>query len=451
MVRPSFKQGMSTSTEMRASRGAAGSLPAAGGGRKPSRASPLGHRRPSHDIGRGVPAIPSVLPVPDDSWVARMVAVRRELHAHPELSWEEHETAARVLTALRQMGLSPRAGIAKTGIICDLPGDPEAPLIVLRADLDALPLVEQTGLAFASNRPGVMHACGHDGHIAMLLGAAELLLAAGLRGARVRLIFQPAEERGEGAAAMVAEGALDGVSAAYGLHLDRSYPVGTIVVGDGTVNASADAFTIRVRGEGGHAARPHETSDALLCGAAIVTALQAIVAREIDPAQAAVLTVGRFQAGTGANVIASEATLSGTLRARDPAVRRHLIDALGRVARAVGAAHRAAVEVSIAVGPAEVVNEGAALLSGRAAALQVVGPAGLLPGVGLNMGAEDFSAFLARVPGCFVRIGACPASGISHPAHSPRFDFDEAAMPIGARWLAAIAQNHGPLWLSESP
>lgn len=380
-----------------------------------------------------------------------MVALRRALHSEPELSWEEHETAARVASQLRQLGLSPRTGVARTGIICDLPGDPRAPLIALRADLDALPLHEQTGLSFASTRPGVMHACGHDGHIAMLLGAAELLLAGEARGARARLIFQPAEERGEGAAAMIAEGAMDGVAAIYGLHLDRSYPVGAIVAGEGTVNASADGFTIRVRGEGGHAARPHETSDALVCGAAIVTALQAIVAREIDPAQAAVLTVGRFQAGTSGNVIAAEAVLTGTLRARDPDVRRQLCEALGRVARALGAAHRAEVEVSIAVGPAEVVNEGDALAWGRAAALEVVGPTGLLPAAGLNMGAEDFSAYLARAPGCFVRIGACPASGLSHPAHSPRFDFDEAALPFGARWLAAIALNHGPVSPLESP
>jgi len=292
--------------------------------------------------------------VSDAHFGDRLVAFRRDLHAHPELSWREYRTTERIEARLDELGISHRK-VLDTGVIADLPGPAGVPSVALRADIDALPILEETGLPFASTNVGVMHACGHDGHTTMLLGAAELLLRSPLP-APVRLLFQPAEEKGAGAQALVDAGVLEGVAMIFGGHVDRHYATGKIIVSEGPVNASTDAFYIEITGQGGHAARPHEAVDAVVVGSLLVTALQTIVSREVDPAHPSVVSVGTFHAGTVRNVIAASARLEGTIRAQEDAVRRHLHGAIERIARAIGRLHGAEVDVAIRRGMPAVIN-----------------------------------------------------------------------------------------------
>ena len=258
----------------------------------------------------------------------RIVDFRRDLHRHPEISNEEHRTQSRIIAFLERLGI-PYSAAAETGVIAEFPGEiSDAPRIVLRADIDALPIYEETGLSFASENPGVMHACGHDGHTSMLLGAATLIAEDAQRKIPIRLLFQPAEEKASGAKALIAEGALDNAAMIFGGHIDRHYPLGTIVVTEGVVNASSDRFIITIGGQGGHAARPHETVDAVVVGSLLVMALQTIVSREVNPAHPSVVTVGHFDAGTAGNVIAARARLTGTIRAQDQEVREMLKESI---------------------------------------------------------------------------------------------------------------------------
>jgi amidohydrolase len=372
----------------------------------------------------------------------RMIAMRRELHRHPELSWQEHQTAERISSALHRLGI-PHHRLGGTGVVAELESPNSLPAVALRADIDALPIQEETGLPFASLNDGVMHACGHDGHTSMLLGAAELLLAGGKLPAPVRLIFQPAEETGTGAMALIEVGVLDTVAVVFGGHLDRHFPTGTLVVAPGAASASTDYFTIRVTGRGGHAARPHETIDAVVVGSLIVTAIQTIVSREIDPSYPSIVTVGRFEAGKAPNVIAGQAVLEGTIRAQDRGVREHLKRSIRRIAESIGLLHQAGLEVEIRDGTPPVVNTPQATALARQAAAEAVGEIGVRTHWRATMGGEDFAYYLQQVPGCYIRIGAQPFGDKGFPAHSSRFDFDEAALPIGANWLAKVALHAG--------
>jgi hippurate hydrolase len=371
----------------------------------------------------------------------RMVAVRRELHHHPELSWQEHHAADQVCRYLDDIGVTYRRGVAGTGVIADLPGAADKPLVAIRADMDALPILEETGLSFASEMPGVMHACGHDGHTSMALGALELLSSDPDRVGPVRCLFQPAEELGAGALAMIEAGALDGVDMIFGVHVDRHHTTGTIVVHEGVVNASTDSFRIEISGQGGHAARPHESVDAVVVGSLLVTAIQTIVSREINPVHPSVVTVGRFDAGSAANVIAGHAILEGTVRSQDPEVRDHLVEAMRRVATAVGQLHEAEVTVSFDAGTPVVVNSPAMASLARRAAGRVVPEENVVPLHAANMGGEDFAYYLERVPGCFVRLGAQVEGREGYPAHSSRFDFNEAVLPVGARYFQEVVKE----------
>ncbi len=373
----------------------------------------------------------------------RMVSIRRDLHQHPELSWRERRTAERVCRRLDELAIEYRRDVAGPGIVADLPGSRNGPIVALRADMDALPVEEKTGLPFASEIPGVMHACGHDGHTAMLLGAAELLMADHDRRLPVRLLFQPAEEVGGGARAMIEAGALEGVAMVFGVHVDRHNPTGSIVVQQGVVNASTDAFSIDIAGQGGHAARPHESVDAVVVGSLLVMAIQTLVSREVNPAHPSVITVGRFAAGTAANVIAGHAQLEGTIRTQDPEVRQHLLAALERVARAVGQLHGADIELSYTAGTPVVSNPAEQTKMARSAAARVVGAEAVVPLPTANMGGEDFAYYLEQVPGCFVRIGARVPGREGYPAHSSRFDFDEDALLVGARYFQEIVREAG--------
>jgi hippurate hydrolase len=377
--------------------------------------------------------------VPPDV-VAAMVALRRDLHRHPELAFVEHRTMARISAELTRLAVPHRAGVAGTGIVADLPGrDPALPRVALRADIDALPIVEDTGLPFASVEPGVMHACGHDGHTSMLVGAAALLLRDPPPGP-VRLLWQPAEEHGNGAVAMIGAGVLDGVARIFGGHLDYQHPAGVIVVTEGCVNASTDSFRITIHGRQGHGARPHEALDAIVVGSHLVTTLQSVVSRQVEPGQPAVLTVGRFEAGSAPNVIAGTAILEGTVRAHRAGVRELLLRSVDRAAHGVAELHGARVQTEWfhATPPLENLPEPTAIA--RRAAVEVVGPDQVRRLTAANMGGEDFAWYLQAVPGCYVRFGGRPEDRPAHPAHSGRFDFDERALEIGAAWFDRVAR-----------
>lgn len=370
----------------------------------------------------------------------RLVTIRRHLHQHPELSGEEQATAEYVCAQLDALGISYQSGIAGHGIVAELPGKVPAPFVALRADMDALPIQEQTGLDFTSTNEGVMHACAHDGHMAALLGAALLLKRSEPLALPIRLIFQPAEELAHGAQDMIAAGVLEDVAAIYGGHFDRHYRAGTIALRAGAVNASSDGFCIDIEGRGGHGSRPHETKDAVVVGTLLVIAIQTIVSREVDPAHPSVVTVGAFHAGTAPNVIAGSARLEGTIRAQDPAVRDQLIAAIKRIAASIGELHGAQVTTRIRHGTPPLINtEEQAHLASKAAT-HIVGTQNVLKFRKANMGGEDFAYYLQHIPGAYVRYGAQVEGREGFPAHSSRFDFSEDALPIASGYLARIAE-----------
>lgn len=375
-----------------------------------------------------------------------LVSVRRDLHQHPELSWEEERTAGKVADFLTGLGISFESGIAGHGIVATIPGrDQSRGAIALRADMDALPIHEETGLPFASHNDNVMHACGHDGHTSILLGAAALLAAEPELPVPVKLLFQPAEETGKGASAVMETGALGDVAWIFGGHIDRHYPLGTIIVTDGAVNASSDTFTIKISGKGGHGGRPHETVDAVVVGSLLVTALQTVVSREVNPAHPSVVSVGSFRAGTASNVIADHAELSGTIRAQDQDVRLFMHDSIQRISAAVAQLHGAQIDTQISVGTPPLTNSPEMAAVAREAATQVVGPDSVRPLAVANMGAEDFAYYLDKIPGCYVRFGSVVEGHEAWPAHSSRFDFDERTLGFAAAYyhaLALVAARH---------
>lgn len=381
----------------------------------------------------------STIAVPPDLF-RTMVALRRDLHQRPELSYQEARTARRIAEELGRLRIEHLTGVAGHGIVAEIPGLRNGPAVALRADLDALPVQEETGLPFASVHEGVMHACGHDGHCAMLVGAAALLASGDPPPMPIRLLWQPAEERADGARPMIEAGVLDGVAMIFGGHVDRHYPVSQVVVSEGTVNASTDGFAIDIRGRQGHGARPHEAVDAVVVGSLLVTALQTIVSREVDPAHPSVVSVGAFHAGTAANVIAGRARLDGTIRAQHPAVRAQLQQAVVRVSKAIGELHGAQVDVELLEGVPPVINTPEMAALAREAAVAVVGEKAVTTLRSANMGGEDFAYYLEKVPGCYVRFGAQVPGREGFPAHSSRFDFHEDAMAVGAAWMAQVAR-----------
>ena len=374
-----------------------------------------------------------------DELFERLVQFRRDLHRYPELSWKESRTADQICGFLDHLGVEYRRNVAGHGVVAEIAGKSDGPLVALRADMDALPVFEENDLPFKSEYPGVMHACGHDGHTSMLLGAASLLVHGDPLPTGIRLIFQPAEETGDGAQAMIEAGVLEDVATIFGGHVDRHFAVGTIAVTDGPVNASSDRFSIRITGKGGHAARPHETVDAVVVGSLMVMSLQTIVSREVNPAHPSVVTVGRFDAGTACNVIAGQAHLEGSIRAQDSEVRGALHRSIERMAQSVGQLHDASVEVEIKQGTPVVTNGPALAKVARRAAASVVGKDQVLALETANMGGEDFGYYLQHIPGCYVRFGTAEEGVEQFPAHSSRFDFDERALAVGAAYYHAVA------------
>jgi amidohydrolase len=360
----------------------------------------------------------------------QVVAWRRHLHRHPEPSFHEHETAAWIAERLQELGLAVERP-TETSVVARL-GE-GAPVVALRADIDALPIHEASGVDFASERDGVMHACGHDGHTAMLLGAARLLRDADRPPGEVRFLFQHAEEIAPGGAeSMIEAGVMDGVDFVYGCHLWTPLEVGRVAAVPGPFMAAADFFTLTVSGRGGHAALPHTAVDAVAVGAAIVTNLQHVVARRIDPLKPAVVTVGSLHAGDAPNVIPGEAVLRGTTRSFDPETRERLPRLIEEIATHVAQAHGATAELDYVFGYRPVVNEPRATDLVRAA-IDADARIELDP----IMGGDDFSAYLEHAPGCYAFIGA----GGEFPHHHPRFVIDERALAIGTRLHADVAVN----------
>ena len=371
----------------------------------------------------------------------RLVALRRSIHEDPELAFEEHRTAERLARALTDLGITDLQRVGKTGLVARVPGSERgAPVVAIRGDMDALPIAEATGLAFASRNPGVMHACGHDVHATWAVGAAALLVERPARG-DVLIVLQPAEEIGRGAQAILESGALHGVSAIFGAHVDRRFEVGQVVADAGPLAASADTFEIELVGQGAHAARPHEARDPIVGAAALVSAIQAIVARELNPAAPGVVTVGQFLAGTAPNVIPDRAVLRGTIRAVDPASRALMQAALRRVVEHTAAAHRLTANFSIPEGTPPVVNPEPMARIAREAVRAVLGEQALVPLGFVNLGGEDFAYYLERMPGCFLRVGAREPGGRPIPAHSPEFVAAEESIFVGASVLAECARR----------
>jgi amidohydrolase len=380
----------------------------------------------------------------------QLVADRRHFHRHPELGFQEHATSAYVADRLRALGVETHTGIAETGVLGIIRGAREGRTVLLRADMDALPLIEETGAEYTSENPGVHHACGHDGHTAILLAAAEVLLRRrdDIAGT-VKLAFQPAEEGPGGAKPMIEAGVMENphVDACFGLHISTRHPTGDIVVQGGPIQASSDVFELTVQGIGGHGAAPHETVDAVAIGAAIVTELQRIVSREVDPLESAVVTVGAFHAGTRNNIIARRAELTGTIRALNPDVQEFLLRRIREIATQVAQAARATCDVTITrLYPVTINNQRMAAFA-RHVAETIVAPEHVKSTRPI-MGAEDMSFFLNAAPGCFAFLGAAnPERGLNAPHHSPLFDFDEACLPTGVELLSALALTY----LGEQP
>lgn len=385
-----------------------------------------------------------------DAIFPHLVELRRTLHRYPELAFQEEKTAAIIIQELDRLGIPWEYGGVGSGVIGRIEGgEPDAPIVALRADMDGLPGDEKTGLEFASQHPGRMHACGHDGHMTMVLGAAALLKNNPPAGT-VLLVFQPAEERGGGARVILQSGALAGVRAIFGGHITRHYRVGEIMIASGVITAQSDGFTIRVRGRGGHGARPHEAIDAVVVTGLLIMAVQTLVSREINPAHPSVVTIGKVEAGSAGNVIAEEATLHGSIRTTTSEVRTHLMNGLKRMAKAVGDLHNAKVEVEIREGYPPVVNRDRETEIARQAVIQALGAQSVVAMDQPSMGAEDFAYYLEQIPGCYVRFGARRDGWENIPLHSPSFDFDEDALKVGAVFFDRVARTAIAQYRTES-
>ena len=376
--------------------------------------------------------------------IEQLIATRRDFHAHPELAFEETRTAGIVAERLKGLGLTPRTGIGRTGVIATIEGARPGKTVLLRADMDALPILEENETAYRSQNAGKMHACGHDCHTAILLGVAQQLKAsAATMPGRARLVFQPAEEVGGGARSMIADGALEGPrpDAAFGLHVWQDLDLGKVGVTSGPMMAAVDSFKVTVTGVGTHAAMPQLGVDPVVCLAHMITALQSIASREADPLQAVVVSVTQLNAGSAFNIIPSSATMVGTVRVFDKALWETLPGQFERIVQGVAQAFRctAAITYDRCNGPT--VNDPKMAAIARAAAIEVVGEANVTDSI-RTMGGEDFSAFLLEVPGCFIAIGSRNAArGLVHGHHHPRFDVDEDCLAIGAEVLLRTAQK----------
>jgi amidohydrolase len=369
----------------------------------------------------------------------RLIEIRRDIHAHPETGFDTIRTAGIVATELRALGIEPQTGIGRTGVVATISGARPGPCVILRADMDALPIHEQTGLEFASTVPGKMHACGHDLHTASLLGAAGALvkLAPRLAGS-VRLIFQPAEETQEsGAAAMVADGAADGADMAIAFHNRPELPAGKIALNRGASTASSDEFQVVIRGKSGHAARPHAAIDPIVAAAYVITQLQTVISREMDPALSAVLTIGHIQGGATQNIIPDSCMFEGTVRCRSPQSRDLAEASFRRICAGSAAAMNVTAEIDYVRGAPPLMNDDK-MIDQAAVALGLQFDDAPIVEPGTSFGAEDFSYFSERLPSIQIFIGS-GQDGRNDRVHNSDYQPDESCIAQSAIALTRMA------------
>ncbi len=383
---------------------------------------------------RGPGAIP-------DSVADEVVRIRRDLHAHPETAFAEHRTAALVADGLARLGYDVHVGIGRTGVVGVLRGSRPGRTIMLRADMDALPIVEETAHSYRSQTPGKMHACGHDAHVAILMGAAALIAEQrdALAGT-LCLVFQPAEEGAGGAREMIGDGLLErfSIERAYGLHVSSKYPTGILGFCEGPMYASSDSIEIEVLGVGGHGSAPQDTVDPICTAATFITSLQQVVSRQVDALEPAVVTIGSIHAGTIHNVIPRTCTMLGTVRAFSEDVRAQMAARIERTLRAACDGAGARYAFSYLDRYPVTSNDPDQTRYARDLASTIFGEERLVTASRL-MGAEDFSFYANRVPACFYTLGCRGGAESSHPHHSGLFDLDEACMPTGVAMMTAIA------------
>ncbi|RZM79331.1 M20 family metallopeptidase [Leptolyngbya iicbica] len=368
----------------------------------------------------------------------RLIEIRRHLHSHPELSGQEYQTAAYVAGVLSSCGLKAQELIGKTGVMAELPGTGErADFLALRTDMDALPILEKTPVDFASQKPGVMHACGHDIHTTVGLGVAMVLTELGVSlPGPLRFIFQPAEETAQGARWMVGDDVMAGVSAIFGVHVYPSVMGGDIGIRYGALTAAADDLEINIVGESGHGARPHEAIDAIWIAAQVITTLQQAISRTHNPLRPVVLTIGQIQGGRAPNVIADHVRLTGTVRSLHPDTRRELPGWIDDIVAGVCQPFRAKYEVSYRPGVPSVMNDPALTQLVEQCARGVCGDDHVQIISEPSLGAEDFSVYLEHAPGTMFRLGIGTPNTPNHPLHHPKFEANETAIAIGVTTLA---------------
>jgi amidohydrolase len=374
-------------------------------------------------------------------WIAR----RRDLHSHPELGFTEVRTAGIVASELTRLGLEVQTGVGQTGVVGMLEGDTDGPTVLVRADMDALPIVEENEVDYVSQTPGVMHACGHDGHTTVLLAVAELLSARRDQIAgRVKFVFQPAEEIGRGAQAMIDDGVLfdPAPEVALGLHLWNAMPLGLVALVDGPMMAAAGDFQIKVTGRGGHGGVPNDARDPIVAASQIVLALQTIVSRNLKPTEAGVVSVTTFKAGDSFNVIPPAALLRGTIRAFKTDVMDLLTERIRAISEGIAESMGGSAEVSVEQLTLPVVNTPDVNARLRPVFRQFAPDVKLLDDLQMMVG-EDMSYFLDKLPGTFFLVGSAdPERHLDYPHHHPRFDFDEAAIPLAAELLASAVASY---------
>lgn len=380
-----------------------------------------------------------------------LVALRHELHSHPELGYEEHETSRRIMSRIEKLpGMSIRSPVAGTGIVATLGAEKRGPCIALRADMDCLPVTEETGKPYASKVPGKMHACGHDGHVTCLVGAATALSRMSERlGGPVKFIFQPAEEGGAGGERMCKEGALENpkVDAIFALHGWPSLDVGMVGARHGPVLASTNPFDVTIHGEGAHAAYPHRGVDPIVIAAHVITALQTIASRSTDPLDSVVVTVGKIDAGTAVNIIPPSAKLLGTIRTLNRETRRRTIAHFERIVTGTAAALGGRAEVNVRDGYPALVNDERAADYFLRTARDALGDANVDGKVPPSMGGEDFAYYAERVPAGFWRLGVRPRGMKEYPGlHHPTYDFTDEAVPVGVRLHCELALRFAETW-----
>jgi len=371
-----------------------------------------------------------------------MIDIRRTIHQYPEPAFCEEKTSKFICSKLSEIGIQFKNQIGSTGVLAFMGTEQsaEVPSVALRADMDALPINEETGLAFSSRRPGFMHACGHDGHVAMLLGAAKILKQVDIPlPGQLRLLFQPAEEGQGGARAMIEGGCLRNVGLIFGGHIDCHFPVGNIAVQEGIICAYADGFRLEIKGQGGHAARPHEASDALVAASHFVVMVQSLVTRKINPQFPSIISIGKLSAGTTHNAIASEARIRGTIRTTHDEIRQRVFKELDRLVKGIEVSFGVSCTLKYSNAYPPVINSPEATTIAETAARKTVGRKNVIPYPIPSLGGEDFSFYLEHVPGCFVRFGAAKKDRENPPAHSPGFDFNEEVLVVGAAYFATCA------------